>query len=289
MNARKITVGYDGSADARAAAAWALDEAARTGVLVEFFYASESPAWAPAASTIRAPAVWPGGETDRAIRAMLDEAVASAGRSHPGVRTDLSIVNAPAAFTMVDRSAEASLVVVGSRGHSGPAGRLGSVSIAVSAHARCPVVVVRGESAPTDPVVVGVDDSEHARLALTFAVEQAAARGVPLRVIRAWPLPSGIWEAPPVVIDAVETGERTSLTELVSEWRQKYPQVAITAEFFVDHPANALALASTTAQLVVVGSRGRGPIRGMLLGSVSQRLLHHSACTVAVVRDLPNA
>ena len=61
------------------------------------------------------------------------------------------------------------------------------------------------------------------------------------------------------------------------------------AAWAVDHPANALVLASTAAQLLVVGTRGRGALRGMLLGSVSQHLLHHSACTVAVVREVPGA
>ena len=96
MTARKIIVGYDRSSDAKAAAAWALDEAARTGALVEFFYAYEWPAWAPAASMVPSPAVWPDGETDRAIRDRLNDAVTSAKLSHPGVRTTISIVHGSA-------------------------------------------------------------------------------------------------------------------------------------------------------------------------------------------------
>jgi nucleotide-binding universal stress UspA family protein len=289
MTAKRIIVGYDRSADSRAAARWALDEAARTGAPVEFFYAYEWPEWAPAASTIPAPAVWPDGETDRAIKGGLHEAVTAAKQSHPGVRTEISIVNASTALTLIERSADASLIVLGSRGHSAVAGLLGSVSVAVSAHAHCPVLVVRGEAAPTRPVVVGVDDSPSAHLALDFAVEQAAARGVPLRVIRTWAPVTGIWEDSPLVTRTVTAEERRPLDELVAGWREKYPQVEITAEAVVDHPANALALASTTAQLLVVGTRGRGAVRGMLLGSVSQHLLHHSACTVAVVRNFPGS
>jgi nucleotide-binding universal stress UspA family protein len=289
MTAKRIIVGYDRSADARAAARWALDEAARTGALVEFFYAYEWPEWAPAASMIPAPAVWPDGETDRAIKGSLQEAVTAAKQTHPDVRTEISIVHAGAALMLIDRSADASLVVVGSRGHSAVAGLLGSVSVAVSAHAHCPVIVVRGDAAPTRPVVVGVDESPSAHLALDFAVEQAAARGVPLRVIRTWAPVTGIWQDGPLVTRSVTADERGPLDELVAGWRDKYPQLEITAEAVVDHPANALALASTTAQLLVVGTRGRGAVRGMLLGSVSQHLLHHSACTVAVVRELPAA
>lgn len=286
MNARKIIVGYDRSPDAQAAAAWALDEAARTGALVEFFYAYEWPAWAPATSTVPAPAVWPDGETDRAIKGALNEAVTTARQTHPTVRTAISIVNASAALTLIDRSAEASLIVIGSRGHSAVAGLLGSVSVAASAHAHCPVIVVRGDAAPTAPIVVGVDDSPSAQSALAFAVEQAAARGVPLRVIRAWTPVTGIWAETPMATGTVTAEERHPFDEMVAGWRDKYPTLQISAEAVVDHPAAALALGSTTAQLLVVGTRGRGAFRGMLLGSVSQHLLRHSACTVAVVHDV---
>jgi nucleotide-binding universal stress UspA family protein len=114
MSARKIIVGYDRSADARAAAAWALDEASRTGALVEFFYAYQWPTWAPAASMVPGPAVYPDGEADRAIRGALDEAVIQARHTHPEVRTDISIVHTNAALTLIDRSHEACLIVVGS-------------------------------------------------------------------------------------------------------------------------------------------------------------------------------
>ncbi|PRY32396.1 universal stress protein [Pseudosporangium ferrugineum] len=275
MNTRKIIVGYDRSAQSRAAAAWALDEAARTGAPVEFFYAYEWPAWAPAASTVPVPAVWPDGETDRAIRSGLHEAVAAARRSHPGVRTDVSIVHASAALTLIDRSAGASLIVVGSHGHSAVTGLLGSVSVAVSARARCPVVVVRGDPLPGRDVVAGVDDSPAAHLVLGFAFEEAAARHAALRIIRARAPHPG----PPA------GDERGALDELAAPWHAKFPRVDLHLELPAEHPAAALTTAASTAGLLVVGSRGRGALRGMLLGSVSQHLLHHAPCTVAVVHD----
>ncbi|MEV4642928.1 universal stress protein [Actinoplanes sp. NPDC049548] len=286
MKARKIIVGYDRSCEARAAAAWALDEADRTGALVEFFYAYEWPTWVPAASTVPAPAVWPDGETDRAIKGSLREAVAQARETHPRVPTKVSIVHGSTALTLIERSAEAGLVVLGSRGHSAVAGVLGSVSVAVSAHAHCPVIVVRGETDRAAPVVVGVDDSPCAQLALNFALDQALERHVPVRIIHAWRPVTGIWEDSPLVTHTVTAEERRPFDEIVSAWRDKYPQVKITADAVVDHPAHALAVASATAQLVVVGSRGRGAFRGMVLGSVSQHLLRQSACTVAVVREV---
>jgi nucleotide-binding universal stress UspA family protein len=123
---------------------------------------------------------------------------------------------------------------------------------------------------------VGVDESDCAEKALAFAVEEAAERGVPLRVVRAAALGN-------------REEQSRRLDDLVSVWREKYPEMTIHAEAVDDHPAAALASASKTGQLLVVGSRGRGALRGMLLGSVSQHLLHHSACTVAVVHDLPAA
>jgi nucleotide-binding universal stress UspA family protein len=288
MTAKKIIVGYDRSPEARLAAAWALDEAARTGARVEFCYAYDWPIWAPAASMIPGPAVWPDGETDREIRSNLDEAVAAARTTHPGVRTGISIVNGPAALTLVKRSERAGLVVIGSRGHNAVAS-LGSVSVAVSAHAHCPVVVVRDHAAGPGPVVVGVDESDCAQLALAFAAEQAVARGVPLHIVRAWPYSTGIWHERPYVVQAIADGEHRTMAELAARWQEKYPQLTVTAEFLVDHPTHALLQKAAGARLVVVGSRGRGAFRGMVLGSVSQSLLHHSPCTVAVVRDLPDA
>lgn len=287
MTIKKIVVGYDRSPDARAAAGWALDKASRTGAPIEFFYAYEWPVWAPAASMVPAPAVWPDGETDRAIRDSLDDAVTAARLSHPTVHTSISIVHSGAALTLIDRSADADLIVLGSQGHSAVAGLLGSVSVSVSAHARCPVVVVRGHAAPTDPVVVGVDDSPGAQRTLSFAFAQAAERDVTLHVVRAWHFPTGAGESRPAGGDDVIAGERAALEALVSGLQDQYPQVKATTEVVVEHPAAALVTASATAQLLVVGSRGRGALRGMLLGSVSQHVLRHSACTVAVVHEAP--
>jgi nucleotide-binding universal stress UspA family protein len=285
MTTKKIIIGYDRSPDARAAARWALDEATRNGAPVEFFYAYEWPTWVPAASMVPSPAVWPDGETDSAIKAMLSDAVTSAKLSHPGVRTSISTVDGGAALTLVGRSSEAGLIVLGSQGHSAVTQLLGSVSVSVSAHARCPVVVVRGHADPAGPVVVGADDSPEADLVIGFAFSQAAAREVDVRVLRALVLPTELWAPSPAVLDDVMRGERTSLAALVAGWQNKYPQLKVTTEVVAEHPAGALIRASTTAQLLVVGSRGRGALRGLLLGSVSQHLLHHSACTVAVVHE----
>jgi nucleotide-binding universal stress UspA family protein len=283
MTSRTIVVGYDRSTDAKLAARWALDEASRTAAPVEFFYAYEWPIWAPAASMVPTPAIWPDEATQQAIKETLAEAVAEAAHSHPRVRTTIATADDDAALALVRRSADAGLLVLGSRGHSAVTNLLGSVSAAVSAHAQCPVVVVRGHPEATAPIAVGVDGSAASEAALGFAAGEATIRGVPLLVIRAWKPAAGLWAETPIVTHAVSTRERQPFDDLVAAWREKYPRLEISAEAVVDHPAAALTQLSATTQLVVIGSRGRGALRGMLLGSVSQHLLRHSACDVAIV------
>jgi nucleotide-binding universal stress UspA family protein len=283
MSGRTIVVGYDRSADAKAAARWALDEASLTGAPVEFLYAYDWPIWAPDASMAPTSVVWPDAETQQVIKDTLAEAVGVAERSHPAVHTTIATADNDAALALVERSAEAGLIVLGSRGHSAVTNLLGSVSVAVSAHAQCPVVVVRGRPSVTAPVAVGVDGSATSEAAIAFAAGEAAVRGVPLLIIRAWKPAGGLWAKAPKVTHAESADERQQFDDLVTAWRQKYPQLDITADAVVEHPAAALTRLSATTQLLVVGSRGWGALRGMLLGSVSQHLLRHAACDVAIV------
>ena len=284
MVAKTILVGYDHSAGSAGAARWALDEAARTGARVEFLYAWEWPAWTPAASLVPGPAVWPDGEADQAIHEMLEAAVADARESHPGVPVVGRIVHAPAALTLIDRSARAGLLVLGGQGHSGVAGLIGSVSAAVSAHARCPVVVVRGDPA-IGPVVAGVDDSPTVAAVLAFAFETASVHDADLHVVHACPGPwdwrRGVRET---VSDPELSAQAVRLDERLAIFRARYPQVKVTADVIPEHPAAALDRAAAGAGLVVVGSRGRGPVRGVLLGSVSRHLLHRCSASIAIVR-----
>ncbi|GAA2607693.1 universal stress protein [Paractinoplanes durhamensis] len=277
MTTRKIIVGYDRSADAMNAARWALDEAERTGAPVELFYAFEWPVWTPSAPFIPAGAVWPDGETERVIQEGLQEALAEIRRTHPAVPCTLQTADGNAALMLVQRSADAGLVVLGSRGHSAVLNMLGNVGVAVTAHAHCPVVVVRGRPAADASVAVGFDGSPAAEAALAFAAEQATARGVALRVVQAFK-PAG-------ATGAVQVEDSRRLEELAARWQAKFPQLALRAEAVAEHPAIALTKAGSTAQLLVVGSRGRGPLKGMLLGSVSQHLLRNSECSIAVVHD----
>jgi len=290
MATRPIVVGYDGSPSAQTALEWALDEAARSRRPLLLAYAFE---WFGSAAAL-APevAAWPAATLRRDAEAMVRDAAARAAQDHPGVDVSAVVLDGPAPAALTGQSRRAALLVVGNRGHGGFTDLLlGSTGVAVSAHAHCPVVVVRGTAAdPDEPltdVVVGVDGSPGSQLALGFAFEQAAQRRVRLRVILAWTPPPP--NHTPFRHDpaAITAAERAALDDLLVDWRQKYPQVQVVAEVVVGAPSRALINASRTAGLVVVGSRGRGGFRGLLLGSVSQQLLHHSRCPVAVVREMP--
>ena len=177
--------------------------------------------------------------------------------------------------------------MIGHRGLGGFAELLlGSVGTALTGHASCPVVVVRGADPRSDgPVVVGVDGSPQSDVALAFAVEAAVARRVALRPVHAWMdnvVPYIV--SKPVDWEGVAAQEKELLTEHLAGWREKYPDLVVEPVLTHDRPVHALLHNAGDAQLVVVGSRGRGGVAGMTLGSVSQALLHHAGCAVAVVR-----
>ncbi|MDQ7910734.1 universal stress protein [Phytohabitans sp. ZYX-F-186] len=283
-----IVVGFDASDGADAALNWAMAEGARTGTPVVVVYAFDWPTSSAIAGL--APTAWPDhGAHDEADR-VLAAALSKARESHSGVPVAGAVVPGAASAVLVQRSRGARLVVLGGRGAGGFADQLiGSTSIGVSAHAHCPVVVVRGsEPAPGAPVVVGVDDSDYAQLAAEFAFAAAASRGTSLRVIRSWEPPSARWRPSGYNPDAQIAAQHEETAEFVAAWRDKYPRVTASIHVVAGRPAEALIEASRGAQLAVVGSRGRGGFRGLLLGSVSQQLLYHAECPVAIVRSLPD-
>jgi nucleotide-binding universal stress UspA family protein len=173
-------------------------------------------------------------------------------------------------------------VVVGSRGRGGMAGMLlGSVSWQVAAHAHCPVVVVRGHwrsaggYAP-GPVVVGTDGSPASDAVLGFGFEEAALRGAPLLAVCA------LADAPGCL--GGDLNLQQDAEQAITRHEKEHPEVAVQRQVAQGGARAALLAAAHDAQLLVVGSRGRGGIKGMLLGSVSQAVLHHAPCPVAVVR-----
>lgn len=202
------------------------------------------------------------------------------------------LVTGSPAVALLDESRDAETLVVGSRGLRRWAGVvLGSVSIAVAANANCPVVVVRqlhgatpGPSA--NRVVVAVDGTELSESAIAYAFQAAARRSIGLTALHCWSTRSPA-DLLPVVDDraAVEADHRRLLEDAVAPWQQHFPQVDVQLGLAQGPPAPVLDTESAGAALLVVGSRGRGGVRGLLLGSVSQDVLRGARCPVAIVRS----
>jgi len=284
---RPILVGIDGSSSALAAARWAAREAVARRAPIRLVYAF---GWMPVHDADDPVQIVPA--TRDALRRTAEERLAAAAAQvaevAPDVAVSQEVTTGMPAGLLVSLSGEAQLAVVGHRGLGGFAGLvIGSVGAALAAHATCPVGVVRGPDGPRQdgPVVVGLDGSPQSEAALAFAVEAAVARRVPLRAVRAWLDPA----VPYVVTGPADWDEEVKrqqglLSEQLVGWREKYPELRVEPVLVQDRPAHALAQSTGDAQLVVVGSRGRGGLTGMLLGSVSQAMLQHAECPVAVVR-----
>ncbi|GAA2161808.1 universal stress protein [Pedococcus bigeumensis] len=281
-----VVVGVDGQLPAALALDWAIAEAQRTKAPLHLVNARMLP--------LRGPTV----ETGFAVHtAESDEILAAAtDRAHtlaPGLHITRAAGYGNAAALLVEESRDASCLVVGARGRS-PLGSLllGSTSLDVAAHSRCPVVVVRDRphQLPDGPgVVVGSDGSEVSEAAIAAGFEEADRLGVPLTVVHAWFLDSqGTGLAALETEDTrqvVAEEEDAVASEAVVGWSEKYPDVKVRQRVLRTHPVEALVDLSRQAELVVVGSRGRGGFSGLLLGSVSQGVLHHAHCPVMVVRS----
>ncbi|MBW1603703.1 universal stress protein [Streptomyces sp. JJ66] len=236
------------------------------------------------------------GPADGGLRNMAEQLVAEAverARSvAPEVEVSSAVVSGEALTVMEAQSRTASLVVVGSRGMGGFVGLLvGSTAVHLAAHGRCPVLVVRGESDRTGPVLLGTDGSPAGESAVEFAFEEASLRGTGVTALHAWtpwkvaaPQPQD--PAAPYALEPgmLAAGEERLLAEAVAGQRERYPEVTVEHSVVRGGAREALIEASENAGLVVLGARGRGGFTGLVLGSVSQALLHHAHCPVAVVR-----
>lgn len=273
-----VVVGVDSSPDGQRAVTWALADVSRTHDRLHFVHVRRDPG--------------DGGRLARAgedlVQAALDEAGLVPGVEASGATVpmrDRSIGQA-----LVAATTGASMLVVGARGHGAAAGMLmGSVSQYAARHAPCPVVVVRP---PLDPrsarVVVGVDDSDAASDVLGLAFEVAWRQGRDLTAIHVWHAPAlhapGVAAPMPSDVSRQLSDATHTLTSRLDQWTSKYPQVDVLPEVVPGRPGQVLTRASEHAALLVVGSRGRGVVEGLVLGSVSQAVLHHARCPVLVVR-----
>jgi nucleotide-binding universal stress UspA family protein len=219
---------------------------------------------------------------------IVDEAVERARSAAPNTTVTGHIITGAPAPVLLRHAHTAALLVIGDRGLGGFTGLMvGSVAVELAAHADCPILIARGIANRTGPVVVGVDGSPANDPAVGYAFETAALHHVPLLALHAWehPVSTGTGDMLPLMYDpAVAAADETRIvTEAVADWRGKYPDVTVETTVVHGGPRTALVKASTEAQLVVVGTRGRGGFTGLLLGSVSQAVLHHADCPVAII------
>lgn len=282
-----IAVGVDGSESALDAVRWAAERAREQDGTVRLVaavgWASSQPmGWqALTEENYRAAAL-------AAAEEHLQAATDVAASSLPRDRIDSLGVTGLPAGVLYDESARSSLLVLGSRGRGGFRGLLlGSTTVTLAAAAHCPVVVVRAQPAPNGPVVVGVDGSPDSESALGFAFEAAARQCAPLLAVRAWADETN-HPVLAMLLDETATDrlEQEALDQALEAWRQKFPGVDVRTRVVHGPAAGVLVDETSDARLAVVGSRGRGGLAGLVLGSVSQALLHHAHCPVAVVRGV---
>ncbi|WP_406369468.1 universal stress protein [Streptomyces sp. NBC_00647] len=285
-----VVVGVDGSPSSLDAVQVAAAEAGARGVGLRLVHAfvwpsvhlpPGGPPWNPAMARVR-----------ESVDGTLIEAEERARRAVPQVSVVREVAVGEPLMVLEIESRTASLVVVGSRGLSAFGSLLlGSTAVHLAAHGRCPVLVVRGRPDPSGPVLLAVDGSPAGEGAVEFAFAEASLRGVDLVALHVWNARSErAHEGPGDPLNAVadieglRQDEQRLLDGIVTPWQERHPRLAVERRLMRSGVRPALIEASRDAQLVVVGARGRGGFTGLLLGSVSQALLHHAQCPVAVVR-----
>jgi nucleotide-binding universal stress UspA family protein len=283
---RPIVVGVDGSPPALAAVDWAAAEADRRQTALRIVHVttgwerSDIPAY-----TGRGAQAAPESPGMRILDAAEERA-----RTFASVQIERRLAVGPLPDTLLQEAAEAVLLVLGKRG-TGAFARLllGSVIHRAAEYGPCPVVIVPVDDDPRPrrpEIVVGVDGSQYSIDAVAFALEEAAVRSVGLRAVHAWSRPDHPVRMRPACDNPLTIEEESArvLAESLAGWTAKYPDVPVIEQVIEGPPAAVLTEASRTAELLVVGARGRRGFAGLRLGSVSHSVLHHTQGPAAVVR-----
>jgi nucleotide-binding universal stress UspA family protein len=287
-----VIVGVDGSAPSDAAIRWATREAAMRNVPLTLLHVflPGLPVWGYGCSMAPLPVDYGDMQQTEAnsvlesARRVVDDTLA------PGEHVDVhsELVTATPVPTLIDATKDAHMIVVGCRDQgTWRRGLLGSVSTALVHHAHCPVAVIRdpadGHAQPLGPVVVGIDGSPASELATAMAFDEASWRGADLVALHAWidDDPSGY---PLLAWPDFKSSAEQTLAERLAGWCERYPDVTVHRRVVFDQPARHLLESADSAQLVVVGSHGRGGFAGMLLGSVSSTIAHAVHAPLIVAR-----
>ncbi|MFD9028629.1 universal stress protein [Streptomyces parvulus] len=287
---RQVTVGLDQTTHALAAARWAAREATLRDVPLHLLHTED---W-PLTSEIPQPFIQ---SLVERCEALLQDTAGQVRRDNPGLEVTTELAQGGAIQVLTRVADESVVTVLGSRGLGTLAGFLiGSVSLGVVAKTLSPVVLVRPEESGAaslaeeasdghPEIVLGLDVSHPCDPLLAFAFEQAARRDTALRVVHSWSLPAMYTHAAildPNVGSGVGQHAASELTEMLSPWREKFPQVDVSETVVMAPPASELVQASQGAELVVVGRRRSRPL-GPHIGHVTHAVIHHSSAPVAVI------
>ena len=286
---RKVVVGVDGSPSSDAAIGWAAREAASRGVPLTLAYVQPLPmemSWP-------VPMMWSDSSErqheygDAVVAGAREIVIAAVGRGVVDIGDEVSA--GPIVPTLVDLSKGSDMIVVGCRGQ-GPVDRLllGSVSSGLLHHAQCPVAVIPDEVSEAPPradgaVLVGIDGSPASEGATAIAFDEASRRGVRLQALHVW----SDWtdfELPGYDVSRAGMQAQLALAERLAGWQERYPDVAVDRIVVCGHPVEVILSHAGSAQLVVIGSHGRGGFAGMLLGSVSAAVAASATVPAIVAR-----
>lgn len=284
-----VVVGVDGSDTSLKALDWAVGEAGRSGRGVRAVSCYSVPFYGE-------PGMFGAYAIESQVEAIKAEheqiassALHRAAELDPTVPREGSVVFASPAAVLPEAADEGDMIVVGSTGRTGVlAATLGSVATAVCHRASVPVVVVPATTPEggkgMKKIVVGVDGSPTSEEALQWAFDEARLAGAELVVLHGWSYPYAGWRSEPrdeMKLDALRQLEAS--VETLGPDRDA-SGVKVHAKLVEDHPAAAIIEEAGDADLVVVGSRGRGGFRSLLLGSTSRAVVQHAPCPVAVIR-----
>jgi nucleotide-binding universal stress UspA family protein len=274
----RVIVAIDGEAASSAALEWVLDRSRTVELEVRVTTVMELD-WAPAAP--------PGDVYRETYERVLETALGRLREAQPSMQTTGELLFGNPLRKLVAASRGAELLVVGSKRTGAVAGfAYGTLPLRVAAHAHCVVVVVPAGWTPSAGVVVaGVDGFGTGNGALFFAAVEAERRGCELQIVHSWTVPRALdldlRVSPPLT--SVREASEGVLQSAVTAVRESYPALQVTGRLEEGPAAQALVQAGESAQLVAVGTHGRGPVGGLILGSVSHDVLLNMPCPVAVV------
>ena len=280
--AEKYIIGVDGSEQSRVALDWGLARAAESGASVELLHVADDSFLSESVAFLS--------EAQQASEQMLAaEREYALSTGFTGTITGTAVVGHPIA-EVEEASKRADLVILGEHAGSKLAGSFfGTRAVKIAAVAHCPVAVVpfETEGDPAPGVVVGVDGSDAAQKAVAYAAEQASRRGVPLIAVYAWmpPLTPGLeylWSEE--LVESQRSAAEEAIAIGTAGLASRYPDLEIERRIVQAPPVAALLQAAENADMIVVGSRGRGGISRLLLGSVSHGVLQALPRTTVVTR-----